>query len=169
MKYTFAILIGLMVVVSCQNSTNQNEKEENSKAIKRIAVPQSLTELYTSNKGVLRGIDFSSSRNQIMNVEKSSNLRERGSNILKYSIDLNKTNFADIEYSFKNSKLQKIQVDIFRTNGVASNQLFRDVKGFFNEKYKIRKSIWEGNEGGKTYTIFAKQVKNGVYIVYELI
>lgn len=170
MKYIFTILVGLILVVSCQNATDQNEKEQNSKATnKPIAVPNSLTKLYTPNNGVLRGIDFSSSRNQILDAEKSSNLRESGSNVLKYSIDLSETGFADIEYFFNNGKLHKIQVDIFGENEVASNLLCKDIKRLFNQKYKIRKSIWEGSEGSKTYTIFAKQVKNGVYIVYELI
>lgn len=163
------ILLGLLLLVSCQHvPANKEETKKNQATNKPIAVPTSLSSLFTPDAGVLRGIDFSSTKTSIQSKETVSAVNDtRNRNNLKYSVDLNETDFADITYYFGGETLQKIQVDVFTEETSAADQLFNEITNFFNKKYKVRKSIWEGSENGKSYTIYAKQLKSGLYIVYE--
>lgn len=170
MKLAPTIILGLLLITSCQSPEIQSKepvinKESSSKS---IAIPQSLAKIYTPNNGVLRGVEFLTSIDEVRKQE-NADLEESDKGFLRYSTDLNDKDFADITYYFKNEQLNKIQLDIFTDKPATSEQIFNEIKNFFDQKYKTRKSLWEGTENGKTFTIYTKKLKDGVYVVYELI
>lgn len=136
--------------------------------------PANLSNLFSPNEGVLRGIDFRDNKEQISQKENEDNATKSTTNSLLYSVDLANTDFSDIRYEFDATKnLKKIEVDIFCKSTSAAKDYHKALTDFFDKKYKKRSQLWEGSEAGITYTIYSKLItdtgSSGVYIVWEKI
>lgn len=175
MKKNLAFCCCLLLLAACQstdtatisNSSNANGIITN----KTVTAPNSLSKLFNPNSKVFRGIDFAATPAVVKQTETADPLKSPTSNRLKYSLDLDGQNFADVQYEFSGNVLQKIQVDIFTTQLQQAQTLYNDLQAFFDQKYQKRKKLWDASENGSNYTAFVKLMSkpsnSGIYIVWE--
>lgn len=173
-KYSFTTIAFLSLLLwSCQSGSNSNaaaDGESYTPPNNTVEVPASLAFLFAPNEGVLRGHDFSSTKEQIKGSE-SAELLEDNDNSIMYSLDLNTTDFADITYEFGGTDLDKIIVDIYTENLEAASQYEKMLEDFFNQKYQEQADLWDGSEDGLLFTAnvvnLNEEESPGLVIFYE--
>ncbi|MCB0644016.1 MAG: hypothetical protein KDC44_20360, partial [Phaeodactylibacter sp.] len=156
MHHPAAFLIPLLtlLMVACDSGESPQGKSAGSMELppnNLVDAPEIVNPLFAPNQGVLRGVDFSSTKTEVKASEKAELLKEEGSSLL-YTLDLNPIDFADITYTFGPTNLDRIIVDIYTENLESAANYQELLESFFNAKYKDRTELWDGAEEGALFT-----------------
>ena len=153
---SFLLVLISLTFLACESSTSKqsNTTEEIEVPLPPnniIDAPEAFSMLFAPGNGVLRGADFTSTKEAVKGMESAELLADEA-NSLMYTMDLNPVDFADVTYTFGAQDLDKILVDIY-TEDLASASAYQEIlEDFFDAKYKGRSQLWDGSENGITFT-----------------
>lgn len=112
----------LLFLVSCDRNNKLSEKGE------------MLEKIILTEEGHFRGITIGDKIDKVKNVEKAA-LADEDKDYLYYDINLNENDFYNIAYSFDESGLYEIMVDVNFDNKAEVEELFNSFDKYFTDKY----------------------------------
>jgi hypothetical protein len=132
--------------VSCRNESQGEVKD---------ASPYFTNFFAKDDKGVLRGISFGMTQEEIKKMEKAKLFESTADHLFyEFSYPKDSTNFgeyANVQYFFdENSRLDIITADIFLNDSIQENKLKTSLVQYFNSQYGTSKSddydydVWKG-------------------------
>lgn len=168
MKRIMLFYVGMLMIFACQSSQDKKAVADSLSSEKKVVdVPTSLKTLFSPKVPIFRGFSFNSTQADIKSSE-SASIVEEATSYSKYSLDIDESSFADITYHFTNDSkiLEKVQIDIFTSEDKIMS-IKKDLEEYFNEIFEPQASIWEGRNNEIAFTVYVKEMKNGLYLVYE--
>ncbi len=161
------LFFSTLLLMQCKNSPSQKSAASQDE----VALPKSLQSIYLNNGAIFRGIEFGQRKAAVKSAEKAA-LRKSSSSALEYTVDIDDESFADITYNFTSGKVSKIQLDFYSKNRSTTRNTYNDIVKYCDQKYKKRKSLWDGHYNDTDFTIFTKQLSKsggqyGFYVVWE--
>ncbi|MBR9922592.1 MAG: hypothetical protein GYB31_17295 [Bacteroidetes bacterium] len=170
MRIWILLIAVTMGLVACNSEAPTEEVTLPEPPNNEVSAPSSLTGVFNSNTGVLRGIDFSMDKTAVSGAESADQV-ESNDNSMMYSVDINDSEFVDLIYTFSGDQLSQIEMDVYASDVAAADTYYQDLVSYFNNKYLPRESLWDGAVNDVPFTTFVQKVEDpenpGVIVFYE--
>ncbi|MCB9226149.1 MAG: hypothetical protein H6578_03095 [Chitinophagales bacterium] len=159
MNKIFALFTVALLLFSCNTSSNSdNNGNSNVEVTERVTSKNQLflDLIRPETSGMFRGIEFDMSKDEVKKIETSRGnvtiYRDETPEELIVTTDMgrNKSNFADITYSFDGQGLYSVTVESYTDTKENALEVFNEVKKYFTNKYG---TPYEAEDGFSEYTI----------------
>ena len=102
-------------------------------------------EILKSEKGQIRGVEISSSINDVKDLEDEQSLRDEMEDYLHYDIEMSMGNTYTVTYDFsEDNELYEIEIAVFLDVVEDASLLFYNFSNHFNKKYGVGRKEDDG-------------------------